>query len=221
MKWMGGIAGAVLLAGSTLAQAAYITGFNDAYGVADFSGTNQGTNGWYYLSSPGGDNNWSELTASGGVWGTTSTGMDPYVASAGNKLQMLPGYDNVNITWVAAKWVSTMNADLTIDGAWWRSNGAATGELFQNEVMVRVNGVTLGSTVIDGSTSESNKLAFSYNVTVNAGDAVEFIVNPLSNNWADETLLQVAISGTPVPEPASLAVVACGLGLLIGKKFRK
>ena len=177
------------------------------YGVfAGFTGPPAGTSGWNVAGVP--------------AIGVNTSGSDQYFVGFGPGAQftwpagtmfMHPGPTALAVV----SWLAPTAASLSIS---FRFSDLDANPAFTDGINWTVEknngGATLASgTFVNGG--NSGALATLNNVTVNAGDRIQFVVGPNADYQGDSTRLQASIVASPVPEPAPWALALCGSALLL------
>ena len=187
-----------------------LTAQSQAYSfVNDFSSTNGKPNGaWTYghsttlgaltaFSTPGSDANFSSWS-SPGVYGANQPPSAYKNISAGTVGGIPPGGAGMhpgNGAFAVARLLVTSTGVYNIAGTF------GAGDTGSVDVYVLVNGVSNFSalaTAVDAS--------FNFTRAVNFGDSIDFVVGMNYDYYYDSTPLSATV--TPVPEPATLGLVA-------------
>lgn len=148
----------------------YGTPYVASAGFSDSQGTNQ----WRYQEWNG--SSYTDMTdyqANGGVW----KGSQPYVL-IGAGTQHPDAYDSVRT------WVAPTSGTIVVTGTARMGGSGGDGV---NVTVKKGNDVLWGPNAIDGSDTDSG-VSHDFQVSVNAGDRLYFIVNRNGNNYYDATL---------------------------------
>jgi hypothetical protein len=143
--------------------------------AADLSST-QGTRSWYYQKWSG--SSYSNLTWNTNKWEYTGT----YLAVDATNMHPESTYDAVR------KWVAPNDGRVTVSGTIQRPAGTGDGIV----ATTLLNGTTYWSQSIAGS--DTGVKPFSYDITVQAGDALYFRVNRNSTIVDDTTTWQIDVN---------------------------
>ena len=178
---------------------------------SEFSAS-QGQNNWYYGYENGAfsaytANNFQQMQFySPGAWHAGSNSSNPWTqlwADGGHP----NGTDTGNLNQMAVRrWVSEVSGVITLTGDF-KDTNPASGNGVQGGIYVNGTQVWLGTISNGGGTT------FSFSTAVKAGQAVDFVLDPNGNDYADSTRFTAQIT-TPVPEPETSAMMLAGLGLL-------
>jgi hypothetical protein len=191
----------VLLSLTGKVQAAPVT---LADSVVEFSGT-QGQNGWYYGSCPAFDTadfvqmSWYD----GDSWYGVESFSTPYLNSTGG----YPGMDSAD--WAVRRWVSDYTGQIHITGDF-RDLDTMAGD--GANVRILLNETEIYSYLNIPS------IAADYEVSayVEAGDIIDFAIDPVSDTIFDNTRFTSVIV---TPEPCTILLLGFG-GLVLRKKSR-
>jgi hypothetical protein len=124
-----------------------------------------------------------------------------------------PGGAPILITWTAPE-----AGDLSVSGSTWYAHSIVTRS---QDFSLSLNNSVLASGTLTNATNRPNALAFSSGgvLSVVAGDRIVFRVTPTAGQtFASIAGLDLAVDFTPIPAPASLALV--GLGSLVATRRR-
>lgn len=192
---------------------------------ADYSST-QSYKGWYYgyytsnFDTPN-YNSFTQYTTYtstswGGAWSSTA------VSGFINQSQMVPGANNSSDA--VRRWVSTTTGTITISGTLQKAEagsiiGAQEGWNNGARIRIYVNGNDVGSYTNYLAWDDLTLYSYNTSAVVAVGDKVDFVIDPYWNSASDRSTFTAQISGTPIPEPGMLALLAVG-GLVIFKRRR-
>jgi len=187
---------------------------------ADYSGT-QGYKNWsygYYSS----EFNYTTFTpyntyaSDGWVAWNMSSGDYGFV----NAGQAYPGREGGQNIDAVRRWVSTTAGTITIAGLLQKAEAGPVAD-WNNGVRIRilVNGNDVGGYINYIAGQDTSLYSYNTSATVAVGDKVDFVLDPYYNNGVDRSNFTAQISGTPIPEPGMLALLAIG-GLVVFKRRR-
>lgn len=200
---------ALLMCLSGVAHAAVVADF-----VADFSSTSNPSGAWSYgyTTSLGGSlslfTNMLDRSGSGDFRYDWNTGPStPLVGVLIPAASASSGILHPGATGVYADARYTVQSAFTA----YLDTAFAIGDATTTDVHVLLNGVSLFDAPIDGATPTQ---VFQASFAVQAGDTIDFVAGMGSNgsNQFDTTYFTATLSGSPIPEPMTIAVLSVGLG---------
>jgi hypothetical protein len=174
-----------------------------------------------YAQASGGSPAWYGSDPTGGA--VPNYGLPMMNFSAGH-LVVLPHYaleDGSTLTNGDLRWTAPQAGTYNVSARWTDLGNGATGggpETIGVTVTLAKNGLSLFSDFV-ASEGGIPSVSVARQMTLAAGDTLDFVVNSRGSHWNDPTQLDATI--TTVPEPTTLALSLSGLLGLLAYAWRK
>ena len=121
--------------------------------------------------------------------------------------------------YVVTSWLSPSAATIDISYRFTKAQNPDGGDGILWYVEVNDQATTLASGSLGGGVFETSGLLSANNISVNAGDRVNFVVESFGTLFRDTTKLEATIDATPIPEPACLMLVLVGASGLCSRRL--
>ena len=121
---------------------------------------------------------------------------------------------------VVASWLSPNNGMIDVSFQFTKAQDPDGGDGIAWFVEVNDQTATISSGTLGGNVGETSGLLSFSDISVNAGDRVNFIVQSVGTLFRDTTQVEATISASPVPEPSTFLAAPLCLFLLRRRESR-